>query len=197
MDINGELRYGAKIISELNACNKTLRADQLKQNKKWDRERKQWERERNKWGQKLGDANTEIQKLRTHDLELIDEARRLQIENANKDISLAKSKAENDIKSKKIRSLESMIKILEGKLSSAQKDVISIQNDSSKKETEITSLKSKIAELENIKSELESKVSELKCLKSEVISKPIDPLGHCSAIVGGDVKKNMTKYDSY
>ncbi|CAG8787711.1 3892_t:CDS:1, partial [Racocetra fulgida] len=105
MDINEELRYGAKIISELNVCNKTLRVDQLKQNKKWDWERKQWEQERKKWSQKLGGSNAIIQKLRTHDLELIDEARHLQIENANKDISLAKSKAENDIKSKKIKSL--------------------------------------------------------------------------------------------
>ncbi|RIB11815.1 hypothetical protein C2G38_2202422 [Gigaspora rosea] len=137
---------------------------------------------------KLGGVNTEIQKLRTHDLELIDEARRLQIENANKDISLAKSKAENDIKSKKIRSLEFMIKILEGKLSSAQKDVISIQNGSSKKESEIMSLKSKIVELENIKSELEevkprdyvsSKANELEWLKSETISKPV---------IGGNVE---------
>ena len=63
MDINEELRYGAKIISELNACNKTLRADQLKQNKKWDQERKQWDRERNKWGRKLGEANTVIVRL--------------------------------------------------------------------------------------------------------------------------------------
>ncbi|CAG8494573.1 845_t:CDS:2 [Funneliformis mosseae] len=134
-----------------------------------------------KWSQKLGGSNTMIQKLRTHDLELIDEARRLQIENANKDISLAKSKAENDIKSKKIRSLESMIKILESKLSSAQKDVISIQNDSSKKETEIISLKSKIVEVEH---ELASKVSELENLKLETISIPV---------VGGNDEKNMTK----
>nr|CAG8667997.1 13138_t:CDS:1 [Entrophospora candida] len=99
---------------------------------------------------------------------------------------LGGSKAENDIKSKKIRSLESMIEILEGKLTSAQKDVISIQNDSLKKESENLSLKSKIAELENIKSSLESKVNELKYLKSEAISKPI---------VGGDDEKNMTKPD--
>jgi len=55
------------------------------------------------------------------------------------------------LQTKKIRSLESMIKILEGKLSSAQKDVISIQNDSSKKESEILTLKSKIAELKKYK----------------------------------------------
>ncbi|CAH1768907.1 7719_t:CDS:1, partial [Entrophospora sp. SA101] len=96
---------------------------------------------------------------------------------------LGGSKAENDIKSKKIRSLESMIEILEGKLSSSQKDVISIQNNSSKKETEITSLKSKIAEVEH---ELASKVSELECLKSETISNPI---------LGGNDEKNMIKSD--
>ncbi|CAH1771468.1 13178_t:CDS:2, partial [Entrophospora sp. SA101] len=48
-------------------------------------------------------------------------------------------------------SLESMIKILEGKLKSAQMDVLSVQNDSLKKDSEILSLKSKIAELENIR----------------------------------------------
>ncbi|CAH1766051.1 13701_t:CDS:1 [Entrophospora sp. SA101] len=163
--------------------------------KAFDRERKGWNRDslRN---------NTEIQKLRTHALQVINEHKQLQNENTNlishnaqKDISLAESKAENITKSKKIRSLESMIKILEGKLSSAQKDVISIQKDSSKKESEILSLKSKIAELErsscqgieNIKSELESKANELECLKSEGISKPI---------VGGDDGKNITKSDN-
>ncbi|CAG8597578.1 9198_t:CDS:1, partial [Cetraspora pellucida] len=75
--------------------------------------------------------------------------------NAQKNIFIAEFKAENVTKFKKIKSLKSMIKILEIKLSSAQKDVISIQNDSSKKESKIASLKSKIAELENIKSELE------------------------------------------
>ncbi|CAH1767777.1 15003_t:CDS:1, partial [Entrophospora sp. SA101] len=91
-------------------------------------------------------------------------------------------------------SLESMIKILEGKLKSAQMDVLSVQNDSLKKDSEILSLRSKIAELENIKSELESKVNELECLKSEVISIPV---------VGGNDEKNtlyeeqssMTKSD--
>ncbi|CAG8450923.1 5471_t:CDS:1, partial [Paraglomus brasilianum] len=173
--------------SKLRNYSSELRNKFIKQEENFNQERKGWDRERNKWGQKLGDANTEIQKLRTHDLDLNDKARRLRIENANIDISLAKSKAENDIKSKKIRSLESMIKILEGKLSSTQKDVISIQNDSSKKETEIASLKYKIAELENIKSELESKVDELECLKSEAISKPI---------VGGNDEGQSFSHDS-
>ena len=44
-----------------------------------------------------------------------------------------------------------MIKILEGKLASAQKDAFSIQENSSKKDSEIMSLK---AELEHIKSKL-------------------------------------------
>ncbi|RIB17555.1 hypothetical protein C2G38_2246320 [Gigaspora rosea] len=196
IDLKKELYIALQDSSEIVLYNAKLRDRYEKQEKKINREREQWDRDRKKWGKKLGGANTEIQKLRTHDLELIDEARCLQIENANKDISLAKSKAENDIKSKKIKSLESMIKILEGKLSSAQKDVILIQSDSSKKETEITSLKSKIAELENIKSKLEkakprdyvsSKVNELECLKSETISKPI---------VGGDDEKNITKSDN-
>ncbi|CAG8488994.1 3405_t:CDS:2, partial [Cetraspora pellucida] len=80
-----------------------------------------------------------------------------------------------------------MIKILEDKLSSAQKDVILIQNNSSKKETEITSLKFKIAKLENIKSELELKVNELEYLKSEAIS---------NSVLGRNDKKNMTKFDN-
>ncbi|CAG8673888.1 263_t:CDS:1, partial [Paraglomus brasilianum] len=119
---------------------------------------------------------------------VINEHKQLQNENTNlishnaqKDIFIAESKAENVTKSKKIRS---MIKILEGKLSSAQKDVISTQNNASKKESEILSLKSKMAEVER---ELASKVSELECLKSEAISNPV--LG------GNDDEKNMTKSD--
>ncbi|RHZ49149.1 hypothetical protein Glove_529g19 [Diversispora epigaea] len=122
--------------------------------------------------------------LHTHALELINETKQLEIENTNlisqnirKDLSLAKFNAMNDIKSKKIRSLESMIKILKGKLTSARKDMFSIQNNSLKKDSEILSLKSKIAEVEQMKSELLSKISELGCLKSEAISNPI---------VGGD-----------
>nr|CAG8547865.1 3036_t:CDS:1 [Entrophospora candida] len=186
-DLEKEIHRILQSSSKLRNYNSELRDKYIKQEENFDRERKGWNRDRKTWSKKLVGANTEIQKFRTHDLELIDEARRLQIENANKDISLAKSKAENDIKSKKIRSLESMIKILEGKLSSAQEDVISIQNDSLKKESENLSLKSKIAELENIKSELESKVNELECLKSEGISK---------SIVGGNDEKNITKSDN-
>nr|CAG8672598.1 4557_t:CDS:2 [Entrophospora candida] len=143
-DLEEEIHHILQSSSKLRNYNSELRDKYIKQEENFDRERKGWDRDRKMWSKKLGGANTEIQKLRTHDLKLIDEARRLQIENANKDISLAKSKAENDIKSKKIRSLESMIKILEGKLSSAQED-----------------------------SSLESKVNELEHLKLEAISKPI------------------------
>ncbi|CAH1770754.1 7358_t:CDS:2, partial [Entrophospora sp. SA101] len=183
-ELEETLHRSLKSISELNDCNEGLQSNYSKRVKAFDREREEWNRDslRN---------NTEIQKLRTHALQVINENKQLQNENTNliscnaqKDISLAESKAENDTKSKKISSLESMIEILEGKLSSAQKDVISIQNDSLKKESEIFSLKSKIAELENIQSELELKVNELERLKSEAISKPI---------IGGDDEKNMTK----
>src|SRR6185369_6885746 len=179
-----------KSKAEINKLSEKLQDKYIKRMKAFDRERKGWNRDslRN---------NTEIQKLRTHALQVINEHKQLQNENTNlishnaqKDIFIAESKAENVTKSKKIKSLESMIKILESKLSSVQKDVILIQNDSSKKESEILSLKSKIVEVEH---ELASKVSELENLKSKAISIPIDSLGHCSAIVGGNDEKNMTK----
>ncbi|CAJ0846311.1 3694_t:CDS:1, partial [Entrophospora sp. SA101] len=183
-----------KVISELNSPNKKLQDRCIKQDQGFDRERKDWEQERKKWSQTLDESNTAIQNLRAHDLELIAETKRLQIKNVSKDISLASFKADNDINSKKIRSLESMIKILEGKLKSAQMDVLSVQNDLLEKESENLSLKSKIVELENIKSELELKVNELERLKSEAISNPV---------LGGNDEKNtlceeqssMTKSD--
>ncbi|RIB06601.1 hypothetical protein C2G38_2216669 [Gigaspora rosea] len=151
---------------------------------------KAFDRERKGWNRNSLRNNTEIQKLCTHALQVINEHKQIQNENTNlishnaqKDIYIAESKAENITKSKKIKSLEFIIKILESKLSSAQKDVISIQSNSSKKESEILSLKSKIVEIEH---ELASKVSELECLKSEAISNPI---------LGGNDEKNMTKSD--
>ncbi|RIB28850.1 hypothetical protein C2G38_2156805 [Gigaspora rosea] len=183
-ELEKKLYDAIKSKAEINKLSEKLQDKYIKQMKAFNQERKGWSQDslRN---------NTEIQKLCTHALQVINEYKKLQNKNTNlishnaqKDISIAESKAENITNSKKIRSLESMIKILEGKLSSAQKDVISIQNDTSKKESENLSLKSKIAELENIKSELESKVNELQYLKSEVISKPI---------IGGDDEKNMIK----
>src|SRR4051794_11996467 len=89
-DIDEELRYGAKIISQLSACNKTLRDGQLKQtncfelkSKEWDRERKGWERERRHLERNSIQNSNETQKLRTHALEVINEVKRLQIENTH------------------------------------------------------------------------------------------------------------------
>ncbi|CAG8546408.1 3766_t:CDS:2, partial [Cetraspora pellucida] len=168
---------------EINKLSEKLQNKYIKQMKAFDQKRKEWNRDslRN---------NTEIQKLHIHTLQVINEHKQLQNENTNlishnaqKDIFIAESKAENVTKSKKIKSLEFMIKILESKLSSAQKDVISIQSDSSKKESEILSLKSKIVEVEY---ELASKVSKLEYLKSKAISNPI---------LGRNDEKNMTKSD--
>ncbi|CAG8798370.1 11040_t:CDS:1, partial [Racocetra fulgida] len=115
-----------------------------------------FDRERKGWNRNSLRNNTKIQKLRTHTLQIINEHKQIQNENTNlishntqKDIFIAESKAENVTKFKKIKLLEFIIKILESKLSSAQKDVILIQNDSSKKESKILSLKSKIVEVEH------------------------------------------------
>ncbi|CAH1766376.1 6830_t:CDS:1 [Entrophospora sp. SA101] len=183
-ELEKKIHDAIKSKAEINNLSEKLQDKYIKRVKAFDRERKGWNRDslRN---------NTEIQKLRTHALQVINENKQLQNENTNlishnaqKDIFVAESKAENATKSKKIRSLESMIKILEGKLSSAQKDAFSIQNNSTKKESEILSLKSKMTELEQ---ELASTVNELERLKSEGISKPI---------VGGDDEKNITKSDN-
>ena len=157
-----------KVISGLNSRNKKLQDRYIKQEENFDRERKGWDRDRKKWSKKLGGANTEIQKLRTHSLELIDETRCLQIENARKEISLAESNAKYDTKLEKIKSLRNKMKLLKGKLDLSQKD-------SSKKGSEIESLKSKIVELA-------LKISELERLKSEDIS---------GSIIGGVDEKNM------
>ncbi|RHZ88117.1 hypothetical protein Glove_26g304 [Diversispora epigaea] len=187
-ELEESLHRCLKSISELNDSNGVMQSKCLKQMKGFDRERKGWNRERKQWESVFDNVNSEKQKLHTHTLELIGETKRLKIENTNltsknicKDRSLAESNAENVIKSKKIRSLESMIKILEGKLTSAQKDVFSIQNESLKKDSEILSLKSKIAEVEQMKSALALKVSELEHLKSEDIS---------LSVIGGDNEKN-------
>ncbi|RIB03265.1 hypothetical protein C2G38_801117 [Gigaspora rosea] len=172
IDLEKEIHCILQSSSKLRNYNSELRDKYIKQEENFDQERKGWDRERNKWGQKLGGANTKIQKLRTHDLELINEARHLQIENARKDISLAESKAKYTTKLEEIKSLRNEIKLLKGKLDLSQKN-------SSKKGSKIESLKSKIIELA-------LKITELERLKLEAISKPI---------VGGDNKKNITRSD--
>ncbi|RHZ57332.1 hypothetical protein Glove_390g76 [Diversispora epigaea] len=103
----------------------------------------------------LKQFNKDKEKLSKHAFQLIDEVKRLKVNNTNLTFQITQSqisrdeyKARYDIQLKKIKSLQAIIKILEGKLASAQKDAFSIQNDSSKKESEIISLKSKIIELE-------------------------------------------------
>jgi len=150
----------------------------------------------------LNQTSKDKEELTKYIYQLIDEIKRLNSELDNLSsqikrlqISNVEYETKNITQLRKIESLQSMFKIMEGKLLSAQKDVISIQNNSSKKESEILSLKSKIAELErsscqvieNIKSELESKVNELECLKSEAISAE---LARPKPVVGGDDEKN-------
>jgi len=71
-------------------------------------------------------------------LEVANEAKRLKIENSNKEISLAQCKDQISIKSRKIDSLYSRIKTLEKFLALAQKDL-------SKKYSENLSLKLRYA----------------------------------------------------
>ena len=67
-DIDEELRHGAKIISELNTCNKTMRNERVKQTNHFERKSKEWDRERKGWERDLKQANIGIQKFRTHEL---------------------------------------------------------------------------------------------------------------------------------
>ncbi|CAH1768709.1 326_t:CDS:1 [Entrophospora sp. SA101] len=134
----------------------------------------------------LKQADTDIQQIRSHALQLISEIKRLR-----KEISVHKSQnnrqqiAMNDYniklhdiqnalleKSKETKSLQTKVKKLGSNLTSAQKN-------SSMKESEVSFLKYKIVELEQV---LASTVSELENLKSEAISVPM---------VGGNNEKNM------
>ncbi|CAG8634149.1 1527_t:CDS:2 [Racocetra fulgida] len=76
IDLKKELYNALQDSSEIVSYNAKLRDKYEKQEKKINRERGRWDRDRKKWSKKLGGVNTEIQKLRTYDLELIDEARR-------------------------------------------------------------------------------------------------------------------------
>ncbi|RHZ67238.1 hypothetical protein Glove_302g49 [Diversispora epigaea] len=159
----------------------------------------------------LNQSNKDKEKLSKHVYQLINEVKRLKVNNTNltsqitqSQISRDEYKARYDIQLKEIKSHQAMIKILEGKLASAQKDAFSIQESLSKTESENLSLKSKMVEFKQIEVELEHVRSELDHLKSEAISKPVDPLDYnsknhlmaSSAIVGGDDKKNIAKSDN-
>ncbi|RIB29844.1 hypothetical protein C2G38_2154350 [Gigaspora rosea] len=141
-ELEKKIHDAIKSKAEINKLSEKLQNKYIKQMKVFDQERKGWNKNslRN---------NTEIQKLRTHALQVINEHKQIQNENTNlishnaqKDIYIAESKAENVMKSKKIKSLEFMIKILE-------------------------------TELENIENELKLKANQLECLKSEAILKPV------------------------
>ncbi|RHZ79483.1 hypothetical protein Glove_144g57 [Diversispora epigaea] len=159
----------------------------------------------------LNQISKDKEELSKYAYQLIDDIKRLSSEidtltfqNNQLQISNAEYEAKDIIHLKKIKSLQSMIKILNSKLESAQKDAFSIQENLSKTETENLSLKSKMDDFKQIEVELERVRSELDHLKSEAISKPIDSLT-CSTIVGGNDEgqslivptiKNIVKSDS-
>ncbi|RHZ85483.1 hypothetical protein Glove_65g139 [Diversispora epigaea] len=162
----------------------------------------------------LKQSNKDKEKLSKHVYQLINEVKRLKVNNTNLTSQITRSqisrdeyKARYDIQLKEIKSHQAMIKILEGKLASAQKVAFLIQEslsktesenlslkskmeDLSKKESEILSFKSKITEVEQ---ELVSTVSELENLKSEDISVE---LTQPKPMIGGNDEKNIAKSDS-
>ncbi|CAG8557631.1 10028_t:CDS:2, partial [Cetraspora pellucida] len=103
----------------------------------------------------------------------------------------------------KIKSLQSMNKILNSKLALAQKDAFSTQKEIIKKESKIISLKSELTniknELMNTKDKLASKIKKIEYLdalcsvlqKTKDILDPVESKTYCSAIVMRGEKKNM------
>ncbi|RIB24798.1 hypothetical protein C2G38_2167554 [Gigaspora rosea] len=197
IDLKKELYNALQDSSEIVSYNAKLQDKYEKQEKDFNQERNKWDRNRKKWSKKLeGDKYEKQEKDFNQERNKWDRDRKkwskklegvasenqnLQFENASKAISFANSKSENITKSKRIRLLKSMIKILESKSSSVQIDVFSIQKNSSNKESGVLSFKSKITELEH---ELALNISKLECLKSK--NMPV-------SIVGGNNKKNITK----
>ncbi|CAG8607901.1 1773_t:CDS:2 [Cetraspora pellucida] len=116
---------------------------------------------------------------------------------------------EDIIRLKKIKSLQSINKILKSKLASAQKDAFSTQKEIVKKESVIISLKSELIniknELINTKDELASKIKKIEYLvalisvlqKTKDILDPVESKTYCSAIVmGGSLFCRPFKGDS-
>ncbi|RIB02013.1 hypothetical protein C2G38_2229081 [Gigaspora rosea] len=124
-------------------------------------------------------------KLRIHTLQVINEHKQLQNENTNlishnapKDIFIAESKAENITKFKKIRSLESMIKILETELANIK-----------------SKLESKVNELECLKSEAISKPMIGRDIEGQSpIELVIQGYASSSHLVTVSDNKNLSKY---
>ncbi|RIB07775.1 hypothetical protein C2G38_2045714 [Gigaspora rosea] len=156
-ELEKKLYTALKSKTEVNNLSKKLQDKYSKQVKDFDRERKRWNRD-------LLRYSTEFQKLHTHTSQIIDEGKQLQNKNTNlssqltrSQISHAESKAKNVTKFKKIRSLESIIKILETEL-----------------EQELAST---VSELKNLKSE---------AVSNPVVGgddeKNVGSSSHCSAI---------------
>src|SRR4051812_19874465 len=82
-ELEESLHHSLKSISELNNCNEALQARYLKQAKGFDQKKNEWNQERKQWESVFDNVNGEKQKLYTHTSELINETKRLKIENAD------------------------------------------------------------------------------------------------------------------
>ncbi|RHZ79708.1 hypothetical protein Glove_141g104 [Diversispora epigaea] len=134
-------------------------------------------------------SNEDKEKLSKHASQLIDEVKRLKVNNTNltsqitqSQISRDEYKARYDIQLKEIKSLQAMIKIFEGKLTSAQKDAFSIQENLSKTESENLSLKSKMDEFKQIEVELEQVRGKLVSAQEDLLKKESEILSFKSKI---------------
>ncbi|RHZ43987.1 hypothetical protein Glove_784g18 [Diversispora epigaea] len=134
-------------------------------------------------------SNEDKEKLSKHAFQLIDEVKRLKVNNTNltsqitqSQISRDEYKARYDIQLKEIKSLQAMIKIFEGKLTSAQKDAFSIQENLSKTESENLSLKSKMVEFKQIEVELEQVRGKLVSAQEDLSKKESEILSFKSKI---------------
>ncbi|RHZ80193.1 hypothetical protein Glove_139g146 [Diversispora epigaea] len=134
-------------------------------------------------------SNKDKEKLSKHASQLIDEVKRLKVNNTNltsqitqSQISRDEYKARYDIQLKEINSLQAMIKIFEGKLTSAQKDAFSIQENLSKIESENLSLKSKMVEFKQIEVELEQVKDKLVSAQEDLSKKESEILSFKSKI---------------
>ncbi|RHZ43641.1 hypothetical protein Glove_938g6 [Diversispora epigaea] len=137
----------------------------------------------------LNQSNKDKEKLSKQVYQLIDEIKRLRSELniltsqiTQSQISRDEYKARYDIQLKEIKSLQAMIKILEGKIASAQKDAFSIQENLSKTESENLSLKSKMVEFKQIEVELEQERGKLVSAQEDLSKKESEILSFKSKI---------------
>ncbi|CAJ0910873.1 2849_t:CDS:1 [Entrophospora sp. SA101] len=153
-ELEDALRVSSKTNSELIDDFKNLQVVYSKFSKNIKQENAQLQRN-------LKQADTDIQQIRTHALQLISEIKRLR-----KEISVHKSQNNRQ----QIAMNDYDIKLDD------------IQNALSEKSKEAKSLQTKVKKLEKMKDKLSLKVSELEHLKSDAISRVL-PLGE--AISGG------------